>query len=58
MGFRKTIGTKMAKLGAKMWQPAFDKGYQDDYKMLTFSEKLGFYIFDLGLRIGDLTEFY
>lgn len=52
---RAIIGVPIAKIGAYLWQPAFDKGYEDNYDQLTILEKLGFNLMMLGLKIIGIT---
>lgn len=41
---RNFIGAPIGKIGAHLWQPAFDKGTQDNYDRLTLSEKIGYHL--------------
>lgn len=53
---RFNIGFAILTLGAKLWQPAFDKGNYETYNELTFSEKVGYRLFVAGIVIADIKE--
>lgn len=53
---KNNFGYILAKIGAKMWQPAFDKGYVEDYNRLTVSEKIGYELFTSGLKVMGIKK--
>lgn len=41
---RNIMCAPIGMIGPHLWQPAFDKGTQDNYDSLTLSEKIGYHL--------------